>query len=57
MSKKNDKKSMICLTPKQSPKKFPKELEFLYGLQANVFLEGVVQAQTITPLITLYEAF
>ena len=42
---KNNKESMICLTPKPS-RKFSKII--LYGLH---------QAQTLTPLIMLYEAF
>ena len=33
---------------KVSQKKFPKYLEFIYGLQ---------QTQTLTPLITLHEVF
>ena len=39
--KKNEKESMICLTSKPSQKKFPKYLEFLYGLH---------QTQTLTPI-------
>ena len=45
MNKKtNDKESTLCLTPKTSPQKFPKKLNFLYGLH---------QAQHLTPLVTL----
>ena len=36
------------LNPETKPKKFPEWLAFLYGLH---------QAQTLTPLITLHEAF
>ena len=48
MSKKRDnKESMICLTPKPSQKTFLNNRSF-YGLY---------QSQTLTPKITLYEAF
>ena len=39
---------MLCLMPKPSPKTFPKQSEFLYGLH---------QAHTLTPLSTQYGAF
>ena len=42
------RQSIIFLTPKPSQKKFPNQLEFLYGF---------LQPQTLTPLITLYGVF
>ena len=50
MSEQENKRQRIydLLNTEKNPQKFPKQLVFLYGLH---------QAQTLTPLITLCSAF